>query len=87
MLATLEGQPVELRGAGVERAFDPSLDDLLAPEALTPPLRALLAKTGEALDAVTPIDLRAMRASPIAAGLARSPASSTKPRPPSAWRT
>ena len=53
MLATLEGQPVELRGAGAERAFDPSLDDLLAPEALTPALRALLAKTGDALDAVT----------------------------------
>ena len=44
MLATLEGRPVELRGAGVERAFDPTLDDLLAPEALTPALRALLAK-------------------------------------------
>ena len=66
MLATLEGQPVELRGAGVERAFDPSLDDLLAPEALTPPLRALLARTGEALDAVTPLDLRAMKATPVA---------------------
>jgi cellulose synthase operon protein C len=66
MLATLEGEPVELRGAGVERAFDPSLDDLLAPDALTPALRALLAKTGEALDAVTILDLRAMKASPIA---------------------
>jgi cellulose synthase operon protein C len=66
MLATLEGQPVELRGAGAERAFDPSLDDLLAPEALTPALRALLAKTGSALDAVTVLDLRAMKASPIA---------------------
>ena len=66
MLATLEGQPVDLRGAGVERAFDPSLDDLLAPDALTPALRALLAKTGEALDAVTVLDLRAMKASPIA---------------------
>ncbi len=67
MLATLEGRPVELRGAGVERAFDPTLDDLLAPEALTPALRALLAKTGEALDAVTPLDLRAMKATPIVA--------------------
>jgi predicted Zn-dependent protease len=67
MLATLEGQPVELRGAGVERAFDPALDDLLAPEALTPALRSLLAMTGEALDAVTILDLRAMKATPIAA--------------------
>jgi cellulose synthase operon protein C len=66
MLATLEGRAVELKGAGVERAFDPTLDDLLAPEALTPALRALLAKTGEALDAVTPLDLRAMKAAPIA---------------------
>jgi tetratricopeptide (TPR) repeat protein len=67
MLATLEGQPVELRGAGVERAFDPGLDDLLAPEALSPALRMLLAKTGESLDAVTILDLRAMKATPIAA--------------------
>jgi len=33
---------------------------------LTPALRALLAKTGSALDAVTVLDLRAMKASPIA---------------------
>jgi tetratricopeptide (TPR) repeat protein len=65
MLATLEGHPVELRGAGAERALDPALDDLLAPEVLTPALRTLLAKTGEALDAVTILDLRAMKASPI----------------------
>jgi tetratricopeptide (TPR) repeat protein len=65
MLATLDGQPVELRGAGVERAFDPALDDLLAPEALTAPLRGLLAKAGEALDVVTPLDLRAMKATPM----------------------
>ncbi len=67
MLATLEGKPVELRGAGAERAFDPAFDDLLAPEALTPSLRALLARTGEALDAVTVLDPRAMKATPIPA--------------------
>jgi tetratricopeptide (TPR) repeat protein len=67
MLATLEGRPVELRGAGVEAAFDADLDDLLAPETLTAPLRALLAKTGDALDVVTPVDLAALKATPIAA--------------------
>jgi tetratricopeptide (TPR) repeat protein len=67
MLATLEGKAVELSGAGVEAAFDTGLDDLLAPETLTPALRSLLAKTGEALDAVTPVDLLALKASPIAA--------------------
>jgi hypothetical protein len=65
MLATLEGKPVELRGAGAERAFDPAFDDLLAPEALNPSLRALLARTGEALDAMTVLDPRAMKATPI----------------------
>jgi tetratricopeptide (TPR) repeat protein len=56
--------PAELRGAGY-RAFDPALDDLLAPELLTPALRSLLARTGEALDAALPIDLTALRASPL----------------------
>ncbi|HEY5147760.1 MAG TPA: tetratricopeptide repeat protein, partial [Polyangiaceae bacterium] len=67
MLATLEGRPVELQGAGVEAAFDAGLDDLLAPETLTASLRALLAKTGDALDVVTPVDLVALKASPLAA--------------------
>jgi tetratricopeptide (TPR) repeat protein len=65
MLATLEGRPVDLRGAGVERAFDPQLDELLAPEAISQPMRGLLAKTGDALDAVAPVDLRTLRACPI----------------------
>src|ERR1019366_4599932 len=60
MLATLQG-------AGVEAAFDAGLDDLLAPETLTASLRALLAKTGDALDVVTPVDLVALKASPLAA--------------------
>jgi hypothetical protein len=60
-LAALSGKPAELRGAG-ERAFDPRLDDLLAPEVLTPAMRSLLAKTGEALDAAAPMDLRSLRA-------------------------
>jgi tetratricopeptide (TPR) repeat protein len=64
MLAALEGRPVQLPRAG-ERALDPRLDDLVAPEVLTSALRALLAKTGEALDAVSPVDLRTLAASPV----------------------
>jgi tetratricopeptide (TPR) repeat protein len=64
MLAAFEGRPAELGGAN-ERAFDPRLDDVLAPEVLTPAMRALLAKTGEALEAAAAIDLRAMRAAPM----------------------
>ena len=64
MLAAMEGRPGELRGAG-ERAFDPRLDDLLAPDVLTPALRALLARTGDALDAATPVDVRAQKGVPL----------------------
>jgi predicted Zn-dependent protease len=73
MLATLEGEAVDLPGAGAERALDAQLDDLLAPEVLTPSLRGLLARTGDALDAVAPIDVRLMKAVPIdpAAPIAR----------------
>jgi cellulose synthase operon protein C len=65
MLAALEGRPAQLSKAA-ERALDPRLDDLLAPEVLSTPLRALLAKTGDALDTVSPVDLRALAASPVA---------------------
>jgi tetratricopeptide (TPR) repeat protein len=65
ILASFEGRNAELGGAR-ERAFDPRLDDVLAPEVITPAMRALLAKTGEALDAAAIIDLRALKAAPIA---------------------
>ncbi len=61
MLAALEGRPGQLQPAG-ERAFDARLDDILAPEVLTPAIRALLAKTGDALDAASPMDLRTLQA-------------------------
>ncbi|HTQ44662.1 MAG TPA: tetratricopeptide repeat protein, partial [Polyangiaceae bacterium] len=61
MLAALEGRPSDLRGAG-DRAFDPRLDDVLAPEVLTSAMRALLARTGDALDAAVALDFRALRA-------------------------
>jgi cellulose synthase operon protein C len=64
MLAALEGRPAELRAAG-DKAFDPRLDELLAPEVLTPAMRSLLAKTGEALDAASPVDLKTLKAVPV----------------------
>jgi tetratricopeptide (TPR) repeat protein len=66
MLAAYEGRPAEIGGAS-ERAFDPRLDDLLAPEVLSPAMRALLAKMGEALDAASPLDLRSLKATPAPA--------------------
>jgi tetratricopeptide (TPR) repeat protein len=66
MLAALEGRPGELRGAA-ERAFDPKLDDLMAPDVLSPAMRTLLASTGDALDAATPFDPRAQKATPLSA--------------------
>jgi tetratricopeptide (TPR) repeat protein len=66
MLAALEGRPAEIRAAG-ERALDPRLDELLAPEVLTPAMRALLAKTGEALDVASPVDLKTLKAAPAPA--------------------
>ncbi len=66
-LAAVEGQPADLVGAEA-RAVDPRLDDLLAPEIIGPALRALMHRAGDSLDAVTPLDLRALRASPLAPG-------------------
>ena len=63
-LAALEGRGLTLQGAG-PAAGDPKLDDLLAPELLSLPLRALLRKAGEALDAAYPVDLRTLRAAPL----------------------
>jgi Tfp pilus assembly protein PilF len=65
-LAAIEGQPAIVQGAGA-RALDPELDDKLAPDVLSPSLRALLARTGAALDAAVPVDLRAMQAFPLGA--------------------
>jgi cellulose synthase operon protein C len=66
-LAAIEGQPSDLVGADA-RAVDPRLDDVLAPELFTPSLRGLLARAGDALDAVSPLDLRALRAAPLVPG-------------------
>jgi tetratricopeptide (TPR) repeat protein len=66
-LAAVEGQPSELVG-GEARAVDPRLDDLLAPELMSPALRALLFRTGDTLDAVVPLDLRVLKATPLQPG-------------------
>jgi uncharacterized protein HemY len=64
MLESLAGRPAEIGAAG-HRAFDTKLDDLLAPEALTPSARALLSITGGALDQVAALDLRALKATQL----------------------
>jgi hypothetical protein len=63
-VAAIEGRPSELTGAE-HRAADARLDDLLAPELLTPAFRALLNKSGEILDAASPVDLKSLRAAPL----------------------
>jgi lipopolysaccharide biosynthesis regulator YciM len=63
-VAAIEGRPSELGGAE-GRAADARLDDLLAPELLTPAFRALLNKSGEILDAASPVDLKGLRAAPL----------------------
>jgi hypothetical protein len=69
--AALEGKPAPLTGAE-GRAADPRLDDLLAPEPLTPGLRALLVRTGDALDIASALDLRALQVTPLPTGAAQS---------------
>ena len=68
-LAALHGEEVPVPAAG-PIAGDPRLDELLAPELVSPPLRALLQKTGDVLDAAYPVDLRTMRAQPLPASSA-----------------
>lgn len=60
-VAAFEGRASALEGATL-RAADPRLDELLAPEILSPALRALLARTGDALDNASPLDLRSLGA-------------------------
>lgn len=66
-LAAVEGQRAELQGAEA-RAVDPRLDDVLAPELMSPALRALLYHAGDALDIAAPLDLRALGAYPLQPG-------------------
>jgi tetratricopeptide (TPR) repeat protein len=63
-VSALAGEPADIAGAGV-RALDPRLDEQLAPEAISAAVRALLARTGDALDAAAPLDLRSLIATPL----------------------
>lgn len=60
----LEGQETALAGAGLA-AGDPQIDDMLAPEVMTPAFRELLLKTGSLLDQVVPFNFDAIRATPF----------------------
>ncbi len=66
-LAAFNGQPSPLAGAE-GRAFDPRLDELLAPDMVGPAARTLLARTGHALDAATALDPRALKATAMPQG-------------------
>ena len=63
-LSALEGEAVELEGAGV-LAAQPDLDELVAPEVFTDAFRSLLRATGTVLDAAAPFDLKSLRAKPL----------------------
>jgi tetratricopeptide (TPR) repeat protein len=65
VVAALTATTSDLRGVGAA-AFDPRHDEGLAPELLNLPLRAMLQQTGWALDSVSPVDLRAYNAVPLA---------------------
>ena len=68
-LSALHGEEVPVPAAG-PIAGDTRLDELLSPELVSPPLRALLQKSGDVLDTAYPVDLRAMRAQPLPASSA-----------------
>ncbi|MES1179257.1 MAG: hypothetical protein ABUL62_33385 [Myxococcales bacterium] len=63
-LAALHGEEIAVPAAG-PIAGDARLDELLAPELVSAPLRALLRKAGGILDAAYSVDLRALRAAPL----------------------
>jgi tetratricopeptide (TPR) repeat protein len=63
-LAAISANPTSLEGVG-PRAAEDAFADLLAPDGLNLPLRALLRRTGRILSAVTRVDLKSMRASPL----------------------
>ena len=63
-LASLAGTELPLMGGG-PAAGSPELDDLLAPELLEPRIRMLIRRAGALLDAAYPVDLLALRATPL----------------------
>ncbi|AKV01832.1 Exonuclease SbcC [Labilithrix luteola] len=70
-LAAVEGPKVRPAAGivgGDARAIDPQLDEILVPELMSPALRALLFRAGDSLDVISPLDLRALRATPLVPG-------------------
>ncbi|MCU0691811.1 MAG: tetratricopeptide repeat protein, partial [Polyangiaceae bacterium] len=61
-VAAIEGENMLLLPAAGPAALSVDLDDVIAPELLTAPLRALLKRAGHVLDAAFPMDLQALRA-------------------------
>ncbi|HVY27811.1 MAG TPA: tetratricopeptide repeat protein [Polyangiaceae bacterium] len=66
-LMSLTGEDMPVAATG-QAAGDARLDDQLAPDLITPALRALLKKAGDLLDAAYAVDLRAIKAAPLPAG-------------------
>ncbi len=60
----LSGEDLPIAATG-QAAGDARLDEQLAPDLVTPALRALLRKAGAVLDAAFPVDLRALKAAPL----------------------
>ena len=63
-LMSLSGEDIPVAATG-QAAGDARLDDQLAPDLITPALRALLKKAGDLLDAAFGVDLRALKAAPL----------------------
>lgn len=63
-LMALSGEDIPVAATG-QAAGDLRLDDQIAPDLITPALRALLKKAGDVLDAAFPVDLRALKAAPL----------------------
>lgn len=63
-VGALEGRASALEGAG-RAAGDISLDELIAPEVMTPAFRELLARSAPLLDRAVPFDLDSIRAVPL----------------------
>ncbi|MFO0552913.1 MAG: tetratricopeptide repeat protein [Polyangiaceae bacterium] len=59
----IDGDATEVAGVGLS-AGDAGLDDLLAPEVMTPAFRDLLLRTGNMLDVAFPYDFDGVRAAP-----------------------
>jgi cellulose synthase operon protein C len=63
-LMALSGEDMPVQALG-QSAGDPRLDDQLAPDLITPAVRALLKKAGDVLDAAYAVDLRLLKAAPL----------------------